>query len=297
MRATFVVLALAAAATAAPSQKAPPKGRFFDKFLMIMMENTNYTTALQDPNFKAIADNGCLLSNYYAVTHPSAPNYVATVDGNNVDINNTLIQDDAHRDVAGKGLVGSLEAGQISWKAYMENYPGDCYNGNNFPIGGRLYARKHNPFIMYPQIRANPTLCAKIVNETVYADDLKHNILPQYSYYVPNQNNDAHDTNTTFSGKWLNTCVNNLLDSPANKENLAVLIVFDENDDFTNHDVSQVYAVLTGSAVEHCPKPDDTLYSHYSIIKTVVENWKLQELGKNDVLATAFKPFKSLGWW
>ena len=73
----------AAQATASTSQvpKHYVKGKAFDRFITIWMENTDYDKAAADPNLAWLATKGITLENYYGVTHPSEPNYVASVGG------------------------------------------------------------------------------------------------------------------------------------------------------------------------------------------------------------------------
>src|SRR5712691_778559 len=49
-----------------------------------MMENTSYATIIGNPNapqINALADTYGLATNYYGVTHPSEPNYMANIGG------------------------------------------------------------------------------------------------------------------------------------------------------------------------------------------------------------------------
>ncbi len=55
-------------------------------------------------------------------------------------------------------MVDQFEAAHVSWKAYMENlpFPGDLTDETS----NGLYVRKHNPFLMYPDVyptRRGPT--------------------------------------------------------------------------------------------------------------------------------------------
>jgi hypothetical protein len=49
--------------------------------LQIWLENTNYNDASTSSAFQALKEQGILLSQYFAVTHPSEPNYAAVVGG------------------------------------------------------------------------------------------------------------------------------------------------------------------------------------------------------------------------
>ncbi|KAG6375815.1 hypothetical protein JVT61DRAFT_2672 [Boletus reticuloceps] len=56
-------------------------GKVFDRFIQIWLENANFATAIADPVYKKLASKGILLTSYYGVTHPSEPNYIASVGG------------------------------------------------------------------------------------------------------------------------------------------------------------------------------------------------------------------------
>lgn len=68
----------AAQATAATTQKTSHvRGKVFDRFITIWLENTDYEKAAGDPNLAALASKGITLFNYFAVTHPSERKYNA----------------------------------------------------------------------------------------------------------------------------------------------------------------------------------------------------------------------------
>ena len=74
----------AAQATAKTTHKTSHvKGKVFDRFITIWLENTDYEKAEGDPNLHWLASKGISLSNYFAVTHPSEPNYAASHGGDN----------------------------------------------------------------------------------------------------------------------------------------------------------------------------------------------------------------------
>jgi hypothetical protein len=64
------------------------KGKVFDRFVTIWLENTDYDKAASDPNLAWLAKKGITLSNYNGVTHPSEPNYVASIGGDNFGMDN-----------------------------------------------------------------------------------------------------------------------------------------------------------------------------------------------------------------
>lgn len=74
-----VYAAQATAKTESPTSHV--KGKAFDRYVSIWFENTDYDMAAADPNFQFFAKKGITLSNLFAVTHPSEPNYMAAVGG------------------------------------------------------------------------------------------------------------------------------------------------------------------------------------------------------------------------
>jgi hypothetical protein len=56
------------------------KGKYFDRVVIIVMENQDYSVAYKDKFLQGLNKeygNGIMLTNYLATTHPSQPNYVS----------------------------------------------------------------------------------------------------------------------------------------------------------------------------------------------------------------------------
>ncbi|CAG8526915.1 5951_t:CDS:2 [Dentiscutata erythropus] len=262
-------------------------GTYFDRIVFVIFENTAYGTAAALPYMQDLTtrSNGLLLSNYFAIGHPSQPNYIATIYGSTAGIT-----DDNSHNVAGNNLVDLLEAKNVSWKAYMENYPGNCFTGTFAPSGTDLYARKHDPFISMNDIRQNSARCAKIVPLTQLDTDITNNAVPQYVYVVPNQNDDGHDTNATYAIQtWFKNWLEPKLLQPAFTTNTLIFYTWDEDDNTGNN---HVFAGLLGTpVVPPSNHNDSTAYNHYSFLKTVEQNWNTGNLNRNDVGATAFTQY------
>ena len=71
------VTAAPSSPTAAGGASAPPHGHIF----VIVMENKSATEALAQPFTAMMAREYGVLTNYHAITHPSAPNYLALTSG------------------------------------------------------------------------------------------------------------------------------------------------------------------------------------------------------------------------
>jgi len=258
-------------------------GQWFDRFVIINLENTDYPTAVANEYFSSLASqSGVLLTNYHAVGHPSQPNYVSQLFG---DTNG--IKSDNNVNVPGENIVDRLEEKGISWKAYMENYPGGCFTKAKSTDG--LYTRKHNPFISMNTIRTNAARCAKIVEASELDTDIDNSDVPQFVYYTPNMDNDGHDTSPETASTWLQQFFSTrLTDTRFVDERTLVVVTFDESEKQTGP--NQVWTVLLGGVVAgRTGEEDAAAYGHYSVTKTLEANWGLDSLGREDDTALVFK--------
>jgi hypothetical protein len=160
---------------------------------VIMMENTQYQALLSPSNphtkfIQQLAANFGLATHYFGVTHVSLPNYIAATSGQNWGSNS---DDTAQAPLFNhENLVDQFEAAHVSWKAYMENlpFPGDLVDQT--PDG--LYVRKHDPFLMYPDVYTNPARADNVVPLTQLSTDLSTGKVPQFTWITPNICNDMH---------------------------------------------------------------------------------------------------------
>ncbi|CAG8460892.1 10023_t:CDS:2 [Ambispora gerdemannii] len=197
------------------------KGIAFDHVFIIVFENTDFEVAYNEPYFKKLSQQGLFYTNFSAITHPSQPNYFALTAGSTFGVDNNSTN------ITGLSIADTLEEKNLTWKNYAENFPGNCFLGENNT--NKLYVRKHTPFISYANINSNPARCANVANETVYQSDLNKGTIPDYVFYTPNMNNDAHDTNITFAAKYLEGFLTPLLASNSSlPNNTLIIITFDE---------------------------------------------------------------------
>jgi acid phosphatase len=237
------------------------------------------------------------LTNYYATTHPSEPNYAASVSGDNFGMDN----DDFHSFPPNiSTVVDLLDTKGISWAEYQEGdpYPGfQGFNWSNQKTFANNYVRKHNPLILFSSVTENATRLSLIKNFTEFDSDVKGKVLPQWSFVTPNMTDDGHDTNVTFSSAWERAWLTPLLNNSYFTNNTLVLLTFDEVETYTIG--NKVFAILLGGAVpEHLKgTTDDTFYNHYSSISSVSANWGLPSLGRWDCNANVFQLVANKTGW
>jgi len=241
--------------------------------VIIIFENTNASKALDQPFFKQLTSAGAYLNNYFAVSHPSQPNYIALIAGSTFGVIT-----DRNVNINATHIGNLLNSKNKTWKTYAENYPGDCFLG----ASSGLYFRKHVPFLSFENVQTNPTQCANVVVGSQFFEDLNADRLPTYALYIPNINNDGHDTDVAFADQWLSATFGAILTNPAILQDTLFIITFDE-DDYTS--LNKVYTVFVGAAVKPGGK-SDVFYNHYSILRTLEDIFEIGSLERNDKIAT-----------
>ncbi len=182
--------------------------RAFDRIIIVMFENQYRSYVMQDPFMRKLAAAGLCMTNYFGAFHPSQTNYLASVAGEVCAVTN---DEPPQAPLLQQTVVDLLEAGGVSWKAYMEGYPGDPWKAswkdrryppsdqplNEFPDGDpdlARYYRKHNPFASFHSIQADETRWNRIVGDGAFWQDVRGGecTLPEYSWFTPDIWNDGH---------------------------------------------------------------------------------------------------------
>lgn len=138
--ASDVYAAAATALTLHPTSNV--QGQTFDRYVQIFLENQDYDIADGDANIQYLASLGVKLDNYYAITHPSQPNYVAALGGSTNGVSSDAFK---QIDESVESMIDLLEAGGVSWSIYGEDMPFSGFEADwvNQDTGANMYVRKH----------------------------------------------------------------------------------------------------------------------------------------------------------
>jgi phosphatidylinositol-3-phosphatase len=177
-------------------------GPRLDHVFIIMLENHAADHVIGDPNapyMTYLANAYGQATDYFGVTHTSEPNYIAATSGNNWWVNNdngwypTTANDFGPNQYDHTNIVDELEAAHIPWDAYMQAMPTPGYLPDFWPSSSNaLYASKHNPFILYNDVRDNPQRTAHIKPYRDMAADLNGPNPPRYVWISPDECNNMH---------------------------------------------------------------------------------------------------------
>jgi hypothetical protein len=247
----------------------------FSKVIVILMENEEYSSIIGDPSapyINSLAAGGALATQYYAVSHPSLPNYLALTGGSTFGVTTDCTPGPSC--TGGKSVVEEIAAAGIGWRAYMEDMPGPCAQADSGE-----YAVHHDPFVYYNGVVAGS--CNNVVPATQLPGDIASGALPAFTWLTPNLCNDMHDCPVATGDVYLAGIVPQLLGTLG--PDGALFLVWDEGTSNT-HGGGQVTMVAAGSGVKKGYR--STLpYDHYSLLRTIEDAWGLPQLA-NSAAAT-----------
>jgi acid phosphatase len=188
------------------------------------------------------------LTNYYAVAHPSLPNYLALISGSTHGVRD----DCTDCAFSGPTIGDTLTAAGRTWAAYAEGYP-----------SSPRFAKRHVPFLYFAGnvSRVRPLAAFRV------------SALPDFAFVVPDLCHDMHDCSVRTGDRWLTRFLPELLDVPRT----AVFVVFDEDDGSASN---RVPAFVLGTAVRPHAVATARL-SHYSLLRTIEDNWHLPRIGRS----------------
>ncbi len=255
MSAGLVVTAPSAVAAGVASVPRP------DHVVIVVEENHSSAAILGNPAapyINSLAASGANMTNFYAETHPSQPNYVAMYSGDTQGITD----DSCPHTFATPNLGAQLTGAGLGFAGYSEGLPSVAYTGC---ISGR-YARKHNPWSDFSNV---PTSA----NQPFTAFPTDYSTLPAVSYVVPNLDDDMHDGTVAQGDMWLQNNLSGYV-TWAQTHNSVFVLTFDEDD---HSQANKIPTVITGQRV--APGSYAEQVNHYNLLRTLEDGYGLAGIG------------------
>jgi phospholipase C len=245
-----LAIGLVAAVTipATPAFAATPA---YAHIVVVIEENHSYSEVIGSssaPYINSLANSGGKMTQSFAVTHPSEPNYLALFSGSTQGVTN----DSCPHTFSGENLGHQILNAGKTFKGYSESMPSDGYTG----CTSGNYARKHNPWVNFSNVPSASNLR--------FADfPTTFSSLPAVSFVVPNLCNDMHDCSVSTGDTWLKSHLGAYA-TWAKANNSLLVVTFDEDDSSASNRIPTVFYgahVATGSYSEHI--------THYTVLRTL----------------------------
>jgi hypothetical protein len=280
--------------TPGPAPTAAVVGTSFAHVFIIVMENEEasavYNTA-DAPYINGLGGRYAEVMRYYAVTHPSLPNYLALTAGtpNPLDGTDCPVSATCHVAGAPSNVADEIEASGRTWAAYMEDMPSPCALHD-----AGAYAVRHNPFVYFDDIRAGANRrCASHdlpYDAGTFATQLQSGQVPDFVWISPNLCHDGHDpcggNPIRHADAWLAHTVPPILASSAFRQGGVLFVVWDEGSSSAaccglGEGGGQVALFVISPIAKSSYRAPGT-YDHYSLLRTIEDNWRLGELANTN---------------
>src|SRR2546427_6107247 len=261
-------------------------GLYFDYLVTIVMENKDLCDVLtycggSAPYLTNLADAwGIADQDRYCNVNPSLPNYLCLTGGSDFgcggysgDPNSNACTSAAWN---APNIVDRLESAGLTWKAYMEDMPSNCYARDSGE-----YAVRHNPFVYYKDIATNASRCARVVPSGISAGALLQDLgstanASNYMWFTPNDCHNMHSCDPSIGDAYMSVLVPKIFSSTIfQTTRAALLITFDEAYGFP------IYAVWAGP-VAKTTYASSYGYTHFSVLATIESTWTRPPLTSND---------------
>jgi phospholipase C len=258
------------ACSAITRQALTPSPAWAGTVFTIVMENHSQGDILGSadaPFINSLAKQNAVALGYRdSLVHPSEPNYLWMVAGENFGV---LDDGDpiANHVAVTSHIADQLEMQGLSWKAYMESMGSPCGLASNYP-----YEPKHDPFVYFddingwngttfqPSARCN----AHVVDYSELDKDLAANTVPKYVFITPNMIDDMHDGSVKQGDDWLAKEVPKILSSEAFNHGGVLFLTWDEG---SNSSDDPPMIVISPNAKQGMT--NTTSYDASSYLKTV----------------------------
>ena len=236
-----------------------------DHTVVVLLENENDDGVIgssRAPYLNALAQQGATMTQSYAITHPSQPNYLALFSGSTQGVTN----DDCPKNFPGRPNLGSqLLAAGVSFAGYSESMPKAGYRDCSFGAK-KEYRRKHNPWVDFTDLPAS-------TNQPFSAFPHDYAKLPKVSFVVPNMCHDMHDCPVSTGDTWVKQNLDGYAQW-AKAHNSLLVVTFDEAG---GNKTNKIATLLVGGPVR--PGPSAERMTHYTLLRTIEAAYGLPGLG------------------
>jgi hypothetical protein len=257
-----------------PARPVGPVPRL-QRVVIVVLENKGCEEVIGSPEapyLNGLANRYAFASRFYALQRPSLPNYIGLTSGSIFGLDHNCTD----CDFPYSNVVDQLERAHISWKAYMESMPGPCFRGPEAP---GFYVKEHNPFVYYPNIASNPRRCSHVVPFDRLLKDLSARTLPRFVWISPNNCHNMHSCTIRVGDLFLSLLVPRLLRAVGPRG--VVVVTYDEGNDRSGccggAVGGHIATVVAGPAARRGVR-SALEYSHYSILRTIEDAWRLPRL-------------------
>jgi len=238
------------------------------KILVFVVENHSMKQMRKSmPRVFRFAQDNAYATRYFAITHPSLPNYIAMVSGSTHGVDDDLPP-------AYHGLEGRTVFGQALANGKTAGIYADAMTTNCKLVNGGRYAVRHNPWTYFVDERDACEQYDVPVSQLV--TDIDAGTLPNVGFVIPDVRHDAHDAALAVADRWIGRRIR-LIRGGADWRSgqLAVVVTADEDD----HNSGNRVLTVVGSRYQQQRVVTRRL-THYSLTRAIEDVLGVRHLRK-----------------
>jgi phosphatidylinositol-3-phosphatase len=213
----------------------------YDHIVLVIEENHSYNDIVGDSTDApyintTLIPEAALMTNSFALAHPSEPNYFALYAGSTFGI-----RDDGTYNKPDPTLFTILNRARKTFTGYVEDST----------------VRRHNPWQTFPE---------GVSVEKNFASSWPTNFtrLPKVSFVIPSLNDDMHNGTISRADTWLKNNLGAYI-RWCQTHNSLFILTFDEDDGTQNNQILTLFighGVIAGTSNTHI--------NHYNVLRTVL---------------------------
>ncbi len=216
------------------------------------------------PYLNQLAAGGAMMSQSFAETHPSQPNYLALFAGSTLGVKDNTCPVNAG---ATPNLGSQLLAAGHTFMGFAEDLPAV---GSTACTAGK-YARKHAPWVNFTNIPLGYSVPFSAFPPPSRPQG--YSGLPTVSFVIPNGDNNMHDGSIAQGDAWLKQNLSGYAEW-AKANNSLLIVTWDEDDNTARN---QIPTIFYGAGVRPGSYPQPI--SHYNVLSTLEQMYGLAKLG------------------
>jgi acid phosphatase len=251
---------------------------------VLALENRSYEQVIGSPRapfLNRLARRYALATRYFALTHPSLPNYVAMTGGDMYGIARNC----RACAIGHTNLLNQLDRAQIGWRAYFEALA----DRRGLIDRTSRYNPHYNPFAYYERIHSNERALDRIGNFADLRRDLARNRLPRFSWIAPDVFHDGHNGPLAQADRFSARLVPPVLRAlgPAG----VLYLLWDEGPDSDHRGVGgspgggRVALIAAGGAARRGVR-SSVPGNHYALLRTIEANLGVPALRRASLRST-----------
>ena len=234
--------------------------------VIVIEENRSLSSIIGSasaPYINALAARGALFTNFYALVHPSQPNYLAIFSGSVHGVTNDVAPP-AGAPYGSPNLAAGLFGAGLSFAGYCEDLPFEGFTG----VSHERYLRQHNPWVNFSNVPASSNLPL-----ADFPTPDRFDALPTVSIVIPNLDHDMHSGSTAAGDAWLMEHLDAYVQWAATHDSLFILTWDEDNFLASNH----IPTLFVGPMVK--PGEYGEALNHLHLLRTLEDLYGLSLAG------------------